>query len=870
MSWAELLAWPAVTFAFSLTFFPALRLQLKYILAFPVSFSHLALVFLAIALALTGLVLLLGRLGDARWRKILALTLMSLSFIAWIKGNILIWNYSKFDGHDVDWTAYRVEGLTDVAFCLAVALLAVFKREWLILNRNAICAFIFLAQILYLVWLSPLVSNTSFSDLLAAETVSIKPKTTEILSRKQNLVLIVLDAFQSDIFAELIDARPTIASGLTGFTYFYNTASLSPYTLISLPSIFTGVDYQNQAPYYRYLYQSYRGPTSILARLMQEGYHVEVERWGAATPIPYLSGLASNFVHNRIPSTSTVEDLALLAFYSVLPQFGKRILHQQVSETLIDGHGARDTSMSFIINLSKLGVELIDQPVAKIFHLKGAHVPLRRYDRYGFDYFAAAADPDATSTDVETSRDNYKAVAVQSLLAVNAYLDKLRQAKAYDNATIFVLGDHGAGLQGQDFVLPAGWPVKSPSDVIAGDLQTAAIPLLLVKRAAAGGSMVRSAAPASLADINCTVFRELGVNQEARCLSLFDSDLASRPSRRFLWAEISFDSAGYLPELKEFQIKGPVWAESSWTQSGRIFAAGGVVRPAYATYRLGETIRFGSGGNAALYQMYGWGEPGAGFTWTIGHRASMVMPVVASGTETLLLEASLSPFVVAGKLERQLIDVYANGEKVAQWNATDTGVFKAVIPTRLIAGGIVNLRFDLPEATSPAELGLNDDRAVLGMQLGTVTLHKLAYNPGETIRFGSGGNAALYQMYGWGEPGAGFTWTIGHRASMVMPVVASGTETLLLEASLSPFVVAGKLERQLIDVYANGEKVAQWNATDTGVFKAVIPTRLIAGGIVNLRFDLPEATSPAELGLNDDRAVLGMQLGTVTLHKLAN
>jgi Sulfatase len=721
----QLLAWPALTFALSWTLFPALKLELENNLVFPVAFSQVVLVFLAGALVLTCLTLLLCRICNARWRKVAALTLMSLASIAWIKSCIFAWDHTIFDGKSVNWNIHRFENLADLALCLSIAGFAAFKREWLILNRNGVCAFILLAQILYLAWMSPLISDESFGELLAKETVSIKPKTTEILSRRKNLIVIVLDTFQSDIFSELIDARPTIASGLTGFTFFHNTASVYPYTEVSVPSVLTGVDYENQKPYNRYLYQSYLGPTSILARLMQEGYYVEVDRWGTATPIPYLSSLASNFVPDRIPPMSTVEDMALVSLYSVLPGFGKRIIYQHVSETLIDVQGTRDNNMGFVRDLSKLGVELIDRPVAKIIHLKGPHVPLRRYERYGFDYFAAASDPDATFTEVETSRENYKAVAMQSLLAVHAYVDKLKQAQAYDNATIFVFGDHGAGLQGQHFVLPTGWPVKSPQDVIAGDLPTAAIPLLLVKRAAAGGSMVTSAVPASLDDVNCTVFRELDLAQSAPCMSLFDSDIASRPARRFLWPDVATFSDGYLREMKEFQIKGPVWAESSWTQSGRRFAAGGFVRTTRATYNLGEAIRFGSRGNAAAYQSYGWGEAGHGFTWTIGKRSTMAIPLPSSNPGPLILEATLSPLVVGGKLDRQLIGVYANGEKVGEWVAAENGQYKAAIPARLSASGLIELRFDLPDATSLAQLGVNDDRAVLGLQMESIALHEV-------------------------------------------------------------------------------------------------------------------------------------------------
>ena len=864
----KFLVWPAVTFAFSWTLFPALRLELENDLLFPIAFTQLVFVFFAGALVLTFLTLLLCRICNARWRQFAALVLMSLAFIAWIKSSIFAWDHTIFDGKSVDWNVHRFESYTDLALCSFVATFAVIRRRWLILNREAVCAFILLAQILYLAWMSPLMSGEPFTELLVKETVSTRPKTVETLSLQKNLIVIVLDTFQSDIFAELIDARPTLANSFSGFTYFHNATSVYPYTEVSIPSILTGVDYENQKPYNQYLYETYVGPTSILAKLVQEGYYVEVDRWGMATPIPYLSRLASNFVADRIPTMSTVEDMALVSLYSILPRFGKRIIYQQVSERLIDVQGTRDNNMGFVRDLSKLGVELIDRPVAKIFHLKGPHVPLRRYERYGFDYFKAASDASATFTEVETSRKNFKAVALQSLLAVSVYLDKLKQAHVYDNATIFVFGDHGAGLQGQHFVLPAGWPVRSPDDVIAGDLQTSAIPLLLVKRAAAGGSMVKSAAPASLGDVNCTVFRELGLARSTPCLSLFDSDIAARPGRRFLWSDVATLNEGYLRQMKEFQVKGPVWAESSWTQSGRGFSAGGIVRNTLAPYNLGKKIRFGTGGDAVGYQSYGWGDPSDGFTWTIGKRATMAISLSSLNPAALIFEAALSPLILGGRLDRQLVGVYANGEKVGEWIAAENGLYKAAIPARLAERGLIELRFDLPDATSLAQLGVNDDRAILGLQMQSVTLREVVYNFGEVIGFGRDGNAAAYQVCGWGEPNDGFTWTIGKQSCMAIPLPNFNPRPLILEATLSPLVVKGKLDRQLVGVYANGEKVGEWVAAENGRYKAAIPARLAESGLIELRFDLPDATSQAQLGVNDDRAILGLQMQSIALHEV--
>jgi hypothetical protein len=103
---------------------------------------------------------------------------------------------------------------------------------------------------------------------------------------------------------------------------------------------------------------------------------------------------------------------------------------------------------------------------------------------------------------------------------------------------------------------------------------------------------------------------------------------------------------------------------------------------------------------------------------------------------------------------------------------------------------------------------------------------------------------------------------------MAIPLPGSNPGPWILEATLSPLVVGGKLDCQLIGVYANGEKAGEWVAAESGRYKAVIPAPLSASGLIELRFDLPDATSLAQLGVNDDRAVLGLQMESIALHEV--
>ncbi len=86
---------------------------------------------------------------------------------------------------------------------------------------------------------------------------------------------------------------------------------------------------------------------------------------------------------------------------------------------------------------------------------------------------------------------------------------------------------------------------------------------------------------------------------------------------------------------------------------------------------------------------------------------------------------------------------------------------------------------------------------------------------------------------------------------------------------MSPFVVAGKLERQRLTVSVNGNRVGEWMAMANGTFRMKIPKRYFQGRqVLQLSLRFPDAVSQFALGLNQDRAVLGVQMKSIRLHPL--
>ena len=74
------------------------------------------------------------------------------------------------------------------------------------------------------------------------------------LSRTRNVIHIVLDAFQSDVFGEILaEERPLFDRSLSGAVFFANHTGAFPTTIASIPAMLTGQVYRNDRPLQRYM-----------------------------------------------------------------------------------------------------------------------------------------------------------------------------------------------------------------------------------------------------------------------------------------------------------------------------------------------------------------------------------------------------------------------------------------------------------------------------------------------------------------------------------------------------------------------------------------------------------------------------------------
>ncbi|MCP5054592.1 MAG: hypothetical protein GY940_45920, partial [bacterium] len=206
--------------ALTVFIFGPVQVYLPNSVSFPYMFNEVLLKFLPVALvALLLLTAILASIpGKFNLHRKLAALMVGGSVLLWLQGNIILWNYGVLDGSDIKWGELHLRGIIDGLIWLVVLALVFFKWEQVYKYAKKISIFFILIQLLYTVALFfqyPAAGNVKNFTLL--------DDTNQFgFSSKRNIIVLIVDGFQSDLFQELTDEDPDYKKKLDGFTYYRN------------------------------------------------------------------------------------------------------------------------------------------------------------------------------------------------------------------------------------------------------------------------------------------------------------------------------------------------------------------------------------------------------------------------------------------------------------------------------------------------------------------------------------------------------------------------------------------------------------------------------------------------------------------------
>lgn len=244
---------------------------------------------------------------------------------------------------------------------------------------------------------------------------------------------------------------------------------------------------------------------------------------------------------------------------------------------------------------------------------------------------------------------------------MGAFVKKLQQMGVYDDAAVFIMGDHGL-LWGSDAVhygayAPAQTEKTNSLDPFAK--KPRALPMVLFKPPKATGKLQISDKPVSLLDIAPTVLDVAGIEPDIQYegVSLLQLDDGPRV-RKFFSSEYKKRSSG---PLYEYAVSGFSWHDQSWIYTGNVLYKGKKERAPFDNYVEGETLSFGASGTGMQYLDANW-SPDADGHWATTSKAGISLPVLAL-SENPRARITLSPLQKEGETQSRRVRVYVNGVK---------------------------------------------------------------------------------------------------------------------------------------------------------------------------------------------------------------
>tara|TARA_B100000676_G_scaffold256699_1_gene264171 strand:+ start:3609 stop:5408 length:1800 start_codon:yes stop_codon:yes gene_type:complete len=492
--------------------------------------------------------------------------LSALTVALWLQANIMNWHYGSLDGKLIDWSAHLSNGYVDTGVWLVLIGCALLAPQRMLLRLAQFAIAVWLLQVVVLSFTYLNLDNTS-----RAEKVALNTQAAATFSRHGNVLHIVADGFQSDIFGYLLKEKEgEFRETLSGFTFFSDHLTSYPYTQMTLPAILSGENYRNHKPITEFNRETLGGK-NILQHARKNGYDVQlvVPDGGLSAAYANVADAPTFTVTTRLHlpqrTFNTVEGIQLidLSLFRSVPHFAKPYIYNRqswlLSQSMDDANAQRFYFFSHkrAVELMSEGLKVDDgNPRYKYVHLLLSHAP-----------FVANFDCEYRGAPVGAVLE---AVMDQSRCTLETFtelFDAMKAAGVYDNTTIVLMSDHGAWIPPQPpFTLP------HPLDdrlIINPKYFGLARALLAVKPPGASGPLNVSHAPSAIEDTPNTVASLLGMPQIfGSGVSVFDLSESQARTRHFYlyeYAVRNWFEDGYLEPMMRFSVNGKSNQKSSWS-----------------------------------------------------------------------------------------------------------------------------------------------------------------------------------------------------------------------------------------------------------------------------------------------------------------
>ena len=569
-----------------------------------------------------------------RARRVYASVLAALVVSVWVRGFFLVEDYGLLDGA-ISLPEFSFGGLV-VSIAIVIVVAAV-----LFLAR--IPSRIFVGAVIAL--LVAMLAHIGVVVLQDPNPVrSLEPATVDPLYSfgRENLLIILLDSLQSDVFAETIRERPDLAEALDGFTYYPNTLGVAPSTYGSMPTVHSSRLHTPGQSMSEHFNTSIREHSFLNEFAADDWYVTHMNPIGTICP----ERVQSCFVYDttaitsgRTRLTQQGAELLDLSLFRLAPPELKRTVYnddrwrvRKAFKTV----SIQESSDTALVDITANARVDSAKKTVKFLHLQNTHPPATR-----------AADCSLLPKPISPIT---RPVAVDltecALTRVGALVEKLKTLGIYDKTSIVMFADTGwKGLGGNRVTSEPEW--TGPRNTTAAswkELIGLANPFMAVKPPGATAPFATSDAELSLAEM-----RTIACSLTGGCGDE-PADWDSPPPDRvrhyllYQWHD-RFWHAPALKNERRFEIRGRMVDPASWHEVGRI------TLPVVSNVTFGRADHVGHFGN-------GWGPvraDGDGARWGVGEHAAMFLRLPNDAGARLTFDVESLP-----ELEDQSIFVKVN------------------------------------------------------------------------------------------------------------------------------------------------------------------------------------------------------------------
>ena len=631
--------------------------------------------------------------------------LLFLAFITYFHGNLIRWDVGVLDGSALD-MARSWRGLVDALIWAVLAWLAWRFRYHLVAQGWKLCSLLALFQVIGL-------STQDGKIADSPPNAQVYPEKNSYFSEQNNVIHIILDAFQANVFEYILQSRPQMKDEFSGFTFFRDAVTPSDVTYLSVPATLSGKAYTNDSTISDY-HDDTLGGENLYTFLAERNYAIDV-----ATPVWWnqTSNVFSSYY--RIPTPyagnealrSTALLLLDISLFRQAPHFLKSQIYRNgvwlISNRLLSrpeqqfSHFAHN---EFLRDFTERAAIKSERPTYKFIHLVTPHAPL--VTDYECGFFGA---------EQAYSMETFGVQSRCTLESVTAFLRRLKKLGIYNDSLLLIHGDHGGGVA---FDMRDADGQASNSSESLHQMWGNPLPLVLVKPPGADGPLRISNNPVSLTDLPATVADLLDTENPFPGRSMFDAVSSEPPVREYHRSTMHRNDAAEkdrFDNFSSFYISGSVYDVAAWSE-GKFFQAPATTEN--EGYIWGVALSFGSRGNFKPFQDEGWTVTRVNdISWTHGYRAGLSIQFPLT-TDAVRMSVTLKPFLIRDKLDQQRVTVMVNDHELAYWELTENRFQnkEVLIPAELfIPGETTEFSFILPDAQSPLSLGAGEDNRVLGL-----------------------------------------------------------------------------------------------------------------------------------------------------------